>query len=461
MGKLLTAMRNAPKRTSAVVAMIAAAVIVPAALFAWGPNRPTYTIANPAKHVTFNSITDNPNIGDERNFVGIREVGSNNVWHDNMKVQEGKEYYVRMYVHNNAADSLNASGKGIAKDVTAKFNLPTETAKSIQVNGFLSASNASPKEVYDHAKFTSDKNFNLSYVSGSLKYENNVKTFDLPESIFTSAGAKLGYEKMDGTIPGCFEYAGYVTFKVKPQIQQTTDFTLDKKVSKHGENKWVEEYKAKPGETVDFVLQYRNTGDVQHDDVTFRDMLPKGLTYVPGSTKWGNARGNYNVTSNDGNLTNGTGINVGSYLPQAGAWTIFSAKVASNDKLPECGVNKLVNKGRVTTGGYAVEDDAKVVVEKECEEVPEKIKVCELKTNRIITISEDEFDASKHSRNLDDCKKTPEVPEQPEDDKEVPTELPQTGAGGAILSLIGAGTAAAGISYYATSSREFLAKFKK
>lgn len=402
MRNVFSKLRSAPKQLFALIAVAAAVVTVPAALLAWGPDRPTYTVENPANKVAFNSITNNPNIGDERNFVGIREVGSSNVWHDNMNVQDGKEYFVRMYVHNNAKDSLNASGQGIAKDVKAVFNLPTNTAKSIQVNGFLSASNASPNEVYDHATFTSAKDFNLSYVSGSLKYENNAGVHALPESIFTSNGAELGYDKMDGTIPGCFKYAGYVTFKVKPQVAKTTDFTLDKKVSKHGENKWVENYDAKPGEVVDFVLQYKNTGQVQHDDTTFRDTLPKGLSYVPNSTKWGNARGTYPVTANDGKLTNGTGINVGSYLPGAAAWTIFSAKVGELKDL-ECGVNKLINKGKVTTGGYSVDDDATVTVPKECQE-PEKIKVCELSTKKIITIDEEDFDSSKHSKNLEDCK---------------------------------------------------------
>lgn len=107
MRTLLNALRYAPKRASALVAMIAAAVIVPAVLFAWGPERQTYTVEKPADHVTFNSITNNPSIGDERNFVGIREAGTNNLWSDNMTVQNGKEYTVRMYVHNNAAENLN------------------------------------------------------------------------------------------------------------------------------------------------------------------------------------------------------------------------------------------------------------------------------------------------------------------------------------------------------------------
>ncbi len=418
MSKFTSLIRRAPKRLAAVVAVIAAAIIIPTAALAWGPERPTYTMASPSDHVVFNSITDNPNIGDERNFVGIREVGSANVWYDDMNVAAGKEYLVRMYVHNNAASNLNLE----AQNVTAKFNLPTTTGTSIQVNGFLSASNIGAKagvagsygEVYDHATFTSEDNFNLSYVGGSLKYENNVfgpAGTPLPESIFTSTGAQLGYNQLDGKIPGCLQYAGYVTFKVKPQFAETTDFTLSKKVSKHGENTWVDNYQAQPGEVVDFILAYRNTGSAQQNDVTFRDTLPAGLTYVPGSTKWNN-----NATDNN-NLVTGVGINVGSYATGANAWTTFSATVGSKEALG-CGEHSFVNWGKVTTGGYSVRDDATVNVNVECQP--------------------------------NEC-----LPGIPVGDKRC--ELPHTGPTESIVAILGLGALIASVAYY-IASRRALAK---
>jgi len=434
MSKITSLIRRTPKRFAATIAMIAAVIIIPAAVFAWGPVRDTYTVQNPAQRVTFNSITDNPNIGDERNFVGIREVGAANVWYDDVTVQPGKEYLVRMYVHNNAADNLNL----VAENVTAKFNLPTNTAKSLQVNGFLNSSNATPTEVYDHARFNSTSDFNLAYVGGSLKFENNVfgpNGTPLPESIFTSTGAKLGYDKLDGKIPGCFQYAGYVTFKVRPQFAETLDFTLSKKVSKHGANQWVESYTAQPGEKVDFILAYRNTGETQQDDVTFRDTLPAGLSYVAGSTKWNNAS-NRDMTATD-TLTNGVGVNVGSYMPGANAWVIFSATVAQTKDLV-CGTNNLLNNGKVNTEGYAVEDTAGVNVTKTCE--PGKISVCELASKKIITIDETAFDASKHTKDLSLC-------------SELPPELPRTGVSENIVAVVGLGALIASIAYYVASRR--------
>ena len=429
MGKLFTILRNAPKRFSAIVAVLAVAVIVPAALLAWGPDRPTYTIEQPADHVTFNSITNNPNIGDERNFVGIREAGTNTTWTDNMNVEKGKEYTVRVYVHNNAAANLNK----VAHNVTAKVNLPTTTAKSIQVDGLISSTNASPTEVWDQANFKSTENFNLAYVAGSLKFENNAfgaAGTPISESVFTNAGAKLGYDKLDGDIPGCFQYAGYLSFKVKPQFAPTGDFTMNKKVSKHGANQWSKEYTATPGETVDYLINYKNTGEAQQDNVVIKDALPAGTSYVAGSSVLGSALYPNGIKTNDG-VTTATGINVGSYKNGGNAWVIFSAKIGAAKELI-CGKNTLVNKATVETGYGTKEDTANVIVNNECKPqeckpgIPMGDKRCE----------------------------TPVTPVTPT----TPTQLPTTGPAETIVSILGLGSLIAGISYYIVSRRALLGR---
>jgi len=374
-------------------------------------------MANPADHVTFNSITDNPNIGDERNFVGIRESSAQNLWYDNMTVQSGRTYIVRMYVHNNAAENLNL----VAHDVTAKFNLPTTTSTSIQVNGFLSSSNASPTEVYDHAIFSSSENFNLSYVPGSLLFENNSVGANggvpLSESIFTSTGVRLGYSSLNGDIPGCIQYAGYVSFRVRPQFAPRSAFTVSKKVSKHGTtHNWVKSYTAQPDETVDYLIEYVNTGAVRHDNVTIRDTLPVGQSYVTSSTRYGNSQHPNGVPASD-NIANGTGINVGSYSPGANAWAVFSAKIASNDNLPSCGANRLVNSARATVNGGAISDTAVVDVTRVCQPTPP----------------------------------TPVTPTSP-----TASELPTTGAGDDIGALLGLGSLTTGAGYYQASRRRKL-----
>lgn len=41
---------------------------------AWGPERTIFTTENPAPFNTLNSIIDNPNYGDERNFFSVSKI---------------------------------------------------------------------------------------------------------------------------------------------------------------------------------------------------------------------------------------------------------------------------------------------------------------------------------------------------------------------------------------------------
>lgn len=493
MKRIISAISRMPKRSLAL-ASIVAAVIVPAALMAYGPGRAEYTVANPADKVVFNSIKDNPNIGHEFNFVGAREATaaevagqipakgtSTNVWNANsIEVKPGKSYVVRMYVHNNGRDASM-----VARNVLASFNLPTTTGKSITIQGNLSADNATPKAVWDEVVMTSSQSFNLKYVSGSLLYENNKGnfTFGTGNQVFSTPGVKLGYTSMNGEIPGCFQYAGYLTFIVTPQFATPDDFTVSKQVRKSGATTWSENVTAKSGETVEFLLKYANTGSKQHDNVTYFDKLPAGLEYVQGSATYSFIRnGKQEIHTATNNVTT-TGVNVGSYAAGASSWLKFSAKVKDASALA-CGTNNLRNIVSVKpeTGSYtAKEDDASVTVTKECAD--KDIKVCRLSDNTIITIKETEFDATKHSKNLDDCKSNPKdivvcrlsdkkivtITEAEyanakdkysktlsDCDSATVTELPETGAGDIIVSMLGLGSLTAVIGAYLASRRAHL-----
>lgn len=78
----------------------------------------------------------------------------------------------------------------------------------------------------------------------------------------------------------------------------------------------------------------------------------------------------------------------------------------------------------------------------DCKEVPVKIEVCEVATKKIITINEADFDSSKHSKNLDDCKETPTT-----------VELPKTGLADSLAKFIGVMSLTGASAYYLTSRR--------
>ncbi|HEY8992480.1 MAG TPA: LPXTG cell wall anchor domain-containing protein [Candidatus Microsaccharimonas sp.] len=436
MSKLTSLIRRAPKRFSALALIIAAAVIIPTAALAWGPDRPTFTIASPADHITFDSITDNPNYGDERNFVTIKDNTNTGAgsWKDELTVANNGEYTVRMYVHNNAATNLNL----VAENVTAKFNLPTAAAKRVQIDGYLSSTNASPTQIYDQAVFNSDSNFSLQYEAGSAQYTNNVFTSGtpLPDSV-VSSGAQLGYDQMNGKIPGCFQYSGYVTFKVKAV---TSNFDIQKTVRVNGaaDTTFKESVATKAGDKVDYQIYFKNTGGTQLQNVVIQDTLPKGVTYVAGSTYLHTSNGTKQVA--DG-VTAG-GINIGGFAAGGDAYIKFTATVNPSTTDLICGPNTLKNVAKATTSVGAKEDTADVTINKEC--IPGTINVCKLDTKTIVNIKESDFDSSKYSKNLDDCKTVPPV---------TPPELPHTGMSENIVAVVGLGALIASIAYYVASRR--------
>ena len=440
-----------------IVATVIAATSIAGAVFAWGPERPTFTIAYPSDHVTFNSITDNPNEGDERNFVRIKSTENTGVngWQDDITVKNNQEYWVRMYVHNNAAANLNL----VAHDVTSQFNVPSQTADRIQIDGYLSSSNATPQKIWDQAVFHGENNstFNLNYVPGSASYTTNAvpQGMALPDTIVTS-GAKLGYKTLDGKIPGCFQYSGIVIFKV---IAHTTSVNLEKTVrlSDNSDKTFKDSVTAKAGQKVDYQIHFTNNGGVTQKDVVIKDVLPKGVTYVPDTSYIHNANGTKKIA--DG-ITAGGAI-IGDYSPTADAYLKFTAQVSSENSLV-CGVNTLVNKATVTTENGTAEDTATVTVNRDCTPpAPEKVQACNLDTKKIETVDESKIDDVHYTKDLDKCKETTTVCNTEtgttetisisaeQDSKyttdmskceKAPSELPHTGISAGLTSLFGLGT---------------------
>jgi uncharacterized repeat protein (TIGR01451 family)/LPXTG-motif cell wall-anchored protein len=370
MNKLFSLLRNAPKRTAALIAIIAAVIIVPAVSFAWGPDRPTYTIEHPADHVTFNSITNNPSHGDERNFVQVRDANSGNeTYVDQIGLTAGHEYVVYVYYHNNAASNLNASGVGIAHGAYVKAQIPavvTNGSAGTKAVGYVGASNASPSEVWDDVSFsnTTGGDIALRYVPGSTTIHNFGTTngATMSDSIVTT-GTALGYNSLDGVLPGCNEYAGYVTFRVKAD---QPNFTVTKQVRKTGTTSWSENVAVNPGDSVDYLITYKNTGTTTQNDVVISDDLPNGTSYVSGTTYLANTTNPNGIRVSD-NVTTNSGINIGNYSAGAAAYVKFSAKVAYNNDLPTCGTNTLTNTASAQTNNGSKSDTAIVYTVKQCD----------------------------------------------------------------------------------------------
>jgi uncharacterized repeat protein (TIGR01451 family)/LPXTG-motif cell wall-anchored protein len=442
MNKIIAAIRRAPKRVASL-AIVATAVVVPAALFAWGPDRPTFTVEQPAPYVAFNSITNNQQKGDERNFVQIKEGGASNATYgEEVTLQPGKEYEVFVFYHNNAASSLNDAAhnyKGVAKDAFMRVQMPAsvKASEKARITAFVGASNATPAQVWDEAYGNASGDYALRYVPDSATIFNNgaINGTKLPDNLYTT-GTPLGYNALDGTLPGCNEFAGYVTFRFR--VDQP-NFEIEKNVSKAGAATYAKEITALPGEEVEYKIKYKNTGTTQQNDVVIKDILPKGISYVAGSTYVSNSSTNNQWAPITNNAIVTGGINIGSYAPGGAAYIKFKAKVTDNASLEKCGINSLINTATAETNDGSKSDTATVVVSKTCDETQNECKPG-------IPVGDDRCTPCEVPGKED-------LPKNSPDCVTPPVELPHTGAGDSIAALVGAGSLIAAAGYYIASRR--------
>jgi len=279
--------------------------VCPTTAFAWGDNsgleemRPSYTLDEINKKADtfgsipfFNSIS-NAKIGNEKNFVATQEaahdgyaIDLHGTWDGNdVDVENGEIYVIRLYVNNNNPNGFDA----IAEDVKVAFSIPSTSNRQIQVNGFIESSNASPSEYWDYINFNSNRNFHLEYCYGSaMLYNDGIGQGEiaLGDEIVTKAsagGVLIGYNALDGCIPGGDAYKSYVTIRVK--VVYDYDFTVKTTARLAGEKEWKESVDAKVGDKVEFQIEYTNTSSEQQDSVAIKDILPSNLRYIEGSTK--------------------------------------------------------------------------------------------------------------------------------------------------------------------------------
>ena len=214
-----------------------------------------------------------------------------------------------------------------------------------------------------------------------------------------STGAPIGYDALDGVVPGCNEYAGYITLRVKAD---QPNFTVSKQVRVSGTTEWKETVAVKTGDSIDYLITYKNTGTTVQNDVVISDALPVGVAYKAGTTYVVNSTSPSGVKVSD-KIVSG-GINISDYAPGAAAYVKFSATVtAKSESLPKCGTNTIVNTASVATNNGSKEDTANITLDKICEETP--------------------------------------------------PELPHTGPAADILSILGLGTLVTTLGYYVASRR--------
>ena len=339
----------------------------------WGPERPTYTWQKPADHATMNSMTNNPAIGDERNFVRIRKVGGNDKYTDNVVAEPGAEYEVEVFFHNNAAANLNdKTGRSYAQNLRLRMQQIPENihkGENVMIKGTISATNTDPKEVWDTAYIKAEQAVSLRYVPGSARIHTqgalNNKLID-DEALFgKNRGTRLGYDRW-GLLPGCNEYSGNVTFRIKVD---KTGLDMHKTVSKELANNYQNSIEAEPGETLDFKVHFKNTGTTLLKNVIAYDLLGQGMTFVPGTTRIFNDTFPNGTFEKDNLFKNG--FNIGDYKSGMEATITYKVKIIDDEKLFPCGKAVTIeNNSAVGINGATIHDKVQVKVTRKCTLTP-------------------------------------------------------------------------------------------
>lgn len=336
----------------------------------WGPqDRPTYTWDVPADKPTFNSIIDNPYLGEEMNFVRVREATSTEPYEDYVDIEVGKEYEVYVYYHNNASPSLNASGVGLAQNVRLKTELPSELhdGDTAVIKGTIEWGTDEKSEVWDTAFLRAHDTVYLRYVENSATIHNdgNANGTILDANALFGNGALLAYNTAAwGVIPGCDVFAGYVTYRIK--VDQPK-FYMEKEVTKSGEDNWNDTITVKPGDKLDFRITYTNYGTTEQTSVKVRDILPEGLTYVEDSTIAVTPAVPDGVKVADKIFNEG--LVIGNYQPGEKATITYSVIVGEESEFIEC-TTIIYNDAHAATANGTQYDKVKITVEKDCEEPP-------------------------------------------------------------------------------------------
>lgn len=495
-----------PKKLPVIVlGLLLAFAVTASAIAAFGPDRPTKVYNGPGTagfdHVTFNSFTNVPKFGDERQFFNGQYADKPETYYPTLtQLRRGDEVTMHVYIHNNADPKLNASGKGVAKNVNVKVELPQGVAKGNRSGkATINSSNAQPQSIFSTVDFAAENGgfYGLNFVEGSAKLVGNGINKSVSDSLVTT-GVNIG------DVKGCFEYAVAVTFKVKVEMPR---YEIQKQVAVPGQP-WGEVANQKVGDTTSWLINFNNKGDSQLNDVKIVDTLPPFTKVVPGSVQVFDSNAPNGYTYSDNAVqANGKQINIdiGDYAPGAGAYVKFKTTIQDVEELA-CGTHRLQNVAYATPDGYgAVNDSANIIVKSPVCENDEASYDCESlvtvldKKERTVkseltavksgdvsvtgysfdfgdgTVVDEQSATHTYAKkgtytivgtiNFSvngavksvDCVDTVtfggDTPTTPGDKGDTPTTLPNTGAGSMLTAIFGAGSVTAAARSYIESRR--------
>ncbi len=249
---------------------------------------------------------------------------------------------VQVWFHNRE----NADSGKTANNLNVKVNIPTTPGTKQTITGTVGAANSNT--VTDTATVNlSLANAHLEYIPGTAYWRHNAGsnsnvnyvTTKISDAVTGANGVLVG-----PNLQPCFNFESTVTVMARVKANGVS---ITKQVRKVGDSAWVTQMNANPGDTIQYMITFKNEGNTVLNNVIVGDNLPPHETYVAGTTMLKNGNNPSGVKIANDNIANG-GINVGSYNPGAVGYVMFNVKIDANI---DNGCHNLQNVGIVRPEG--------------------------------------------------------------------------------------------------------------
>lgn len=273
---------------------------------------------------TFTPYTHTREYNRDYYLLGVKNETKNSSWGSSASADAGDTLVFYLYYHN----SHNGS---TARNTTLRVSLPTSQSTYQTVSGYLWADNATgatySSPLSQSVQLNLSSSQSLSYISNSaLWYANQQSWPSGSTTAFPSgqSGDNLFNSGVNlGDIQACWEFSGAVVFKARIGNTTNSNLSISKTVQNLTQGSSISgSVNANPGDKVEFTLRVNSSSNSQTvNNVRVWDILPSGLTYVPGSTRVDGSWQNDGVVSG--------GINLGSLYQSQAKNIIFDATVNS------------------------------------------------------------------------------------------------------------------------------------
>jgi uncharacterized repeat protein (TIGR01451 family) len=254
--------------------------------------------------------------------INVRNTTTNTQYAKSTEAKVDEVVAIQVWYHNKE----EADSGLVANNLKVKINLPTTAGKSQTINSTVSADNTNTVTDNATVNLSLDRAF-LEYIPGSAQWRHNAGTNENPNFVTTNISDDVvnGGVVLENVQP-CFNFEATVTILVRVKAPVVS---ITKQVRVLGEKAWVTANTAKPGDTLEYLITFKNEGNTVLRNVVVGDNMPARVTYVNGTTMLKNGANPNGIKITSDNITKG-GIDVGNYTPGAVGYVWFQAKIVSN-----------------------------------------------------------------------------------------------------------------------------------